>query len=410
MMYKKIIYIITILLLAYSFRTFGQNTDNDKPAVTFGGYINWTGVYDSRQTVSLREGQFLLYPANAQKDQFGMDINDKDNFNFLSVQTRLNAKIEGLEAFGAATNGFVEGEFFGTSDGDANGFRLRHAYVEFKWTNSKLVLGQTWHPMFISDAFPQVISFNTGVPFQPFSRNPQIKFIQTFNTISFQTVLYSQRDFTSNGPNGYSSSYLKNSAIPAVDFQFRINSKPILLGVGIDYKVLTPRIETTKKIATENTIKSFAGMAYFKYSQPLFSFIAEGIYGQNMTDLMMLGGYAVSKVDSVSGEETYTNIDAFSLWADVSYGKEFQVGLFAGYSENLGSDDEIVGKNYSRAENLGQLFRIAPRVQYTIGKMKMGCELEFTQAEYGTPDIYGKISNGQKINNTRFLIGLFYNI
>jgi hypothetical protein len=410
MLYKKIIFVISIILFATSFRTFGQTAGTDKPAIKFGGYINWTGIYDSRQTTSLREGQFLLYPANIQKDQYGSDVNEKDIFNFLSVQTRLNAKIDGPEAFNAATNGFIEGEFFGTSDGDANGFRLRHAYVEFKWANSNLVLGQTWHPMFITEVFPQVISFNTGVPFQPFSRNPQIKFVHTSDFLSFQTVLYSQRDFTSNGPSGYSSSYLKNSAIPAVDFQFRINPKPILIGVGVDYKVLTPRIETTKKIATDNTIKSFAGMAYFKYSQPSFSLAVEGIYGQNMTDLMMLGGYAVSEIDSVNGKEKYTNIDVYSLWLDSSLGKEFQIGLYIGFTKNLGADDVIIGKNYSRAENLGKVFRIAPRIQYSIGKIKMGCEFEFTEAEYGTPDKYGKIAGGDKVENSRFLIGLFYNI
>jgi len=273
-----------------------------------------------------------------------------------------------------------------------------------------LLIGQTWHPMFITDAFPQVISFNTGVPFQPFSRNPQIKLTQNLMGLSFSAVLYSQRDFASNGPSGYSSTYLKNSALPALDFQVQFKNETVVTGAGVDYKNLTPRLETSKKFSTENSISSIAGLIYFKYSTSMFRLTVEGVYGQNMTDLMMLGGYAVSRIDSITGSETYTNIKAYSAWTDISIGKTFQIGLFAGYSKNLGADNVIVGKNYSRAENLGQLYRIAPRIQYSTGKTKFGCEVEYTVAQYGKPDADGKIPNGTNTGNTRVLFGFNYEI
>lgn len=382
--------------------------ENTSVTVKFGGYVNWTGFYDSRQTVSLREGYFLLYPAIYSYDKNGSDVNLKSGFNFLSIQTRLNAKIDGPEAFGAKASAFIEGEFFGTSDSDVNGFRLRHAFISLKWQNTLLTIGQGWHPMFITEAFPQVLSFNTGSPFQPFSRNPQIKLTQSLGGFNFSAAVYSQRDFTSNGPAGGSSSYLRNSGIPAMDFGFQAKFGNFLFGGNVDYKILTPQLKTSQNVATDETIGSYAGMAYAKISGGDFTFTAEGVYGQNLTDILMLGGYAVASSDFVSGKETYTNINAYSAWADVSYGKDFQIGCFAGYTQNLGSDDPITGKIYSRGENIDNIFRVSPRMHWTSGKVKLGLELEYTKAAYGAADNFGKVHSITEVANTRILLSTYY--
>jgi hypothetical protein len=124
----------------------------------------------------------------------------------------------------------------------------------------------------------------------------------------------------------------------------------------------------------------------------------------------MLGGYAVSKIDTVRGYENYTNIAAYSFWGDFSFGKNLQFGLFAGYTKNLGAQADIVGKIYARGENIGSAFRIAPRIQYAAGNIKIGLELESTNAEYGSITRTGKISNSLWLNNTRILLAVFYNI
>lgn len=111
--------------------------------IDFSGFVKTDIIHDSRQTVSIREGHFLLYPAQEELDINGKDINAVSNFNILSIQTRLHGKITGPDAFGAKTSGAIEGEFFGHSDGDINGFRLRHAFVKLNWTNTQLLVGQT---------------------------------------------------------------------------------------------------------------------------------------------------------------------------------------------------------------------------------------------------------------------------
>lgn len=150
---------------------FAQNTTENTPEIKISGFVKSDFFFDSRQVATFREGHFLLYPLNELLDVNGEDINAKASFNALSIQSRVTAKLFGPEVLGAKSGGLIEGEFFGTSDADVNGFRLRHAYVTLNWENTGLLFGQTWHPMFVTDVFPQVVSFNTGSPFQPFAKN-----------------------------------------------------------------------------------------------------------------------------------------------------------------------------------------------------------------------------------------------
>ena len=80
------------------------------------------------------------------------------------------------------------------------------------------------------------MSFNTGAPFQPFSRNPQIRFSYAIDEVKFIVAVIAQRDFQSNGPGGFSSIYLRNSVIPNLHAQVQYSSNGHLAGVGIDYK------------------------------------------------------------------------------------------------------------------------------------------------------------------------------
>jgi hypothetical protein len=69
-------------------------------------------------------------------------------------------------------------------------------------------------------AFPNTISFTTGTPVLPFSRNPQIRVIQYLGSFALIGVIQSQRDYPSFGPNPAnpmssipSSEFLKNSGL-----------------------------------------------------------------------------------------------------------------------------------------------------------------------------------------------------
>lgn len=408
---KSLINFLLLFIITFMIMPVISNSQDIK--IDWGGFVKTDIIYDSRQNFSLREGHFLLWPEQEVFDVDGKDLNAKSNFNILSIQTRIQGKITGPEVFGAKTSAYLEGEFFGSTDANINSFRLRHAYVDINWESTQIRLGQFWHPMFITECFANVLSFNTGAPFQPFTRNPQIRVKQKIvDGFSVSLAAITQRDFQSDGPDGLSPKYLRNATIPNLNFGLQYLSTNLLIGANADYKQLLPRLNTSQNYQTDETVNSMSFLGYLKLNFGDFCFKVEGIYGQNATDWMMLGGYALASYDSTKGFETYTPISSLSLWSDIAYGKQLEVGVFAGYSKNLGAVDNISEINrtggkyyYGRIPNCDNLMRVSPRIAYTVGKFKTGVELEYTQASYGTNDNKdkGKVINTKTVSNMRIL-------
>lgn len=406
---------ITIILLALLSSHADAQNETKSFGISFSGFVKTDFIYDSRQTVNLREGHFLLYPMAESLGADGEDLNAAPSFNMLSIQTRLKGDITGPDALGAKTSGQIEGEFFGMAEGDINGFRLRHAFVKMDWGSSSLLVGQTWHPMFVAEVFPGVVSFNTGAPFQPFSRNPQIRFSQTLGGLRLIAVAASQRDFQSYGPDAtgkpvLSSSFLRNAVIPNLHFQAQYGIDGHVFGAGVDHKQLLPRLVTDKNTAAEERISGTSVIGYAKIDVAPLTFKVEGVLGENLADLLQLGGYAITAVDVASGEMEYSPLSSLSVWGEVIYGKEFEVALFAGYSESLGADENILGGYYVRGGNIANLLRVSPRVQYTAGKVRLAAEFEYTAAEFGTANDNNKglVENTVSVANSRLLMAVYY--
>jgi hypothetical protein len=360
--------------------------------------------------VSFREGHFLLFPSPVLGDQHGTDVNARANLNILSIQTRLAGKITGPDALGAKTGGLIEAEFFGTSEADVSGFRVRHAFLKMDWEHSSLLIGQYWHPMFVVEVHPGVISFNTGAPFQPFSRNPQIRFSHNFGDVRLIAAAMAQRDFQSHGPAGQSSSYLRNAVIPDLHAQLQYSRGGNIFGAGVDFKALVPRLVTTRNVATSESIGSVALLGYAKIALDPVTVKAEGTFGENLSDLMMIGGYGVRSIDTASGIESYSAIRTLSVWGEIAAGTDIEVALFAGYAENLGAGDNLVGTVYGRGTDIDRVFRISPRLVWNSGKVRLATEGEYTSATYGTPNGLnkGKVENTEKAGNFRLLLAAYY--
>jgi hypothetical protein len=333
----------------------------------------------------------------------------------LSIQTRLLGRITGPDALGAKTSGLIEGEFFGMADSDINGFRLRHAYVKLNWAKTELLVGQFWHPMFVTESYPDVVSFNTGAPFQPFNRSPQVRLTHWIGPLTLIATAAAQRDFVSNGPDGASSAYARNAALPEFNLRAQYAAKfesgnEMLLGFGGDLLRLKPRLATAAGYRTGATLTSEAGMAYFKFRSSGLTFKAEAVYGGNLHHLTMLGGYAVHEVtDPDKGTESYSPLNVVSAWGEIqTNGEAFQAGLFAGYSKNLGAGTDVTGAGYARGANIDTLFRIAPRVLVNSGKLRLAAEIEYTSASYGTPDLRGVVRDAAAVANLRVLGAVYY--
>ncbi|MBN2347785.1 MAG: hypothetical protein JXJ22_03045 [Bacteroidales bacterium] len=428
-MKKSILLLMAVLFLLNS-KNYAQENEEKNFGIKFSGFVKNDFFFDSRQTTAAREGHFLLWPSAVNEDINGDDINAKSNFNFLAVQSRLTGVITGPDAFGAKTSGVIEGDFFAQADDNINLFRLRHAFIKLKWSNTELLTGQYWNPLFVTGCFPGTVSFNTGTPLQSFARNPQIRLTQNFGNLQVILAALSQRDYTSRGPDPVnnsstkvSSDFLRNSSIPDLHFQvhYSFNDEAsgtnILFGAGAAYKTIVPRLYAVvgaDRYKVDEKVGGVTAIVFTKLSIQPITLKLQGRYGENIADVLSISGFAVKDVEDVtSGERSYTPLKNITFWGEAhTNGKKVQLGVFGGYLKNLGTKDAMsdpVNSVYGLATNIESLLRVSPRVIFISNKTKIACEMEYTSAAYGSNyDVNYVPANTTSVSNLRVLLSVIY--
>lgn len=425
-MKRNFLILITLGLLA----TLSSKAQDDEKdfGIRFSGFVKSDFFYDSRQTVSAREGHFLLWPAAESLDLNSEDINANANFNFLAVQSRLSGTITGPDALGAKTSGVIEGDFFGQANDNINLFRLRHAMIMLKWPNTELIAGQYWNPLFVTGCFPGTISFNTGTPLQSFARNPQIRLTQNLGNFRIIAAALSQRDFATRGVNGPDSEYLRNSGTPDAHLQVHYNgtnpdSKTgALIGAGIAYKTIVPRLYSevitgplqSDKFKVDEQVKGLTAIAFTKVTLKAVTFKMQARYGENIADVLSISGFAVKDmVNPTTGELSYTPLTNTTLWGEVhTNGKKWQAGVFGGFLKNNGTKEAMSHPGnavYGLGTNIESLIRVSPRVTFVSNKFKLAAEIEYTSAAYGSDyDVNYEPESTNTVSNTRLLLSTIY--
>ena len=436
---KKYFILLIMFVLTWQIAR-GQTPEKKEPlfGVHFSGMIKTDFIFDTRQTVNLRDGSLVFYPEPVKPDADGKDINDKSTFNILAVQTKITMNITGPDAMGAKTSGLIEAEFFGNVNPNINVFRLRHAYIKLNWPTTELMIGQYWHPMYESVCNPEVISADAGLPFKVYARNPQIRASHNIGNLKLILTVMAQIDFASNGPEGPSPRYLRNSVLPELNFQLQYLMKDetkgteFLVGAGIDYLMLTPALSSeivlqnsvdsidngivvhhdaiTATYKTNSHSRGISGTLFTKIKLPRITFKLGGVYSDNGYALSMIGGYAVKSItDSIKRFMDYANIRTFSTWMDISTnGTKWQAGAFGGFSKNLGAGTEVIGPYYSRGCNIDYLYRFSGRFIFIANKFRIAPELEYTVAAYGKINGKAFVYDSEEIGNLRILLGVYY--
>lgn len=416
---KKTILFFSLLLVSYFIKAQEEKNEEKKYSVNLYGFVKSDFFWDTRQTVSAREGHFLLFPQPVVEDLNGDDINAKPNFNFLSLQSRFGINAKGPEVIGAKTSAKIEGDFFAQANDNINLFRLRHAFVKLNWTNTELLFGQYWIPNFITGCFPGTVSFNTGTPIQPFGRSPQVRLTQSLGSVKLIGVLSSQRDYANRGPIGASGSYLRNSGIPAADFQIHFGGEnkdagtAFLAGAGFGFKRIVPGNATINGYKSDEGLNSISAIGFAKLKTSAITVKVEGVYSQNADNNLSIGGFTTTEItDAVTGEVKYTPSNTMSLWTDIHSNGKTQYGLFAGYTQNQGfSDDILTGAPvYGLGLGIESLLRVSPRVVFNYDHLRFGIEGEYTVANYGdgTFDEKGIPQNTEAADNFRLLFSVYY--
>ena len=415
----------TLFMAALMAMFIGGAKAQEKPSVKLYGFIRNYACFDTRESMTSNSEQFYYMPKDEKLDANGEDINEQPNMMLLSITTRLGLNITGLEFLGAKTSAKIESDFagFGTSN---TVLRIRQAYAKMEWEKNSILAGQAWHPM-MSDMMPDVFSLETGAPFTPFSRTPQVRYDYKNKGFTLTATALYQYQYTSYGPDGASFNYARNAIVPELYFQAMYKNGGFMIGAGVDLLTLKPRQSYTMESTDENgatvtatykckedPVVSISPTVFASYKKGNWGVKGRFTYAQNAAHLSMISGYGVTAVNE-NGEQEYGSINSASGWVDVTYKKTLKKGFltfccFAGYTKNLGCKDEFTGPIYMRGEkNMDNMWRVAPSVLYTHNAMQIGIEYNPTTVAYGTPDSQYKMSDTHNVTNHRICAMLKYN-
>lgn len=398
--------VLSVLLSVVAVCGVAQKKDFD---YKFYGQIRADFFYNSRANEESVDGLFYNYPKDYAWDVAGEDLNAQANGNMYMLYTRLGLDVKGPKLGSATTSAKVEFDFRGSGT-TLSVIRLRHAYLNLSWGKSSLLVGQTWNPLY-GDVAPQILNLNMGAPFQPFGRAPQVRYRYNVSGLQFTAAALWQSQYLSNGPDGKSNKYIKNSLIPEFYFGIDYKTSNFLVGAGVDMLSLVPRTQAIVNDVTYKVSERVTSLSYevhMKYTSPMWYVAAKSVLGSNLTQVSMLGGYGVKSTNETTGEQTYSPNRNSSSWVNVVYGKKWKAGVFAGYMKNLGTSEPI-SKMYGTGTNVDQLMSGTLELTYNLPHWKIGVEYNHTKAWYGDLNPKnGKIINTHDVANNRIVASVLY--
>ena len=364
----------------------------EETSATLYGYAKGEFAFDSRQVIAAREGNYIDL---ASPNVTG---NNVANFNGWGVESRLGVKVAGPEFFGMKSEALIEAHFFGSSDALINTLALRHAYVKLSSDKVEWLVGQYWHPMFVTNVSPGTYNFNAGSPFQPFNRSPQIRF-STKGNARFTLAAITERDFASVVYGGGNAA---KSGLPAFHAQLQFGSdEKFVGGFGANVK-FTRNTGADHKTAHGKTLAAFNFLAYAKAQfTENFAWKIYGNFGQNPSELLQLGSVAYSELDLL--KDNLKNSTTLSLWTEFAgkFSDSFEWGVFGGYSQDFGFNENNFLATYKTNSKYagtataglipGSTWRVSPRMGWKSGNTKLGLEFDYTSTTYGNFDNKGKI-------------------
>ena len=378
---KKTILIITAALLAGS-AAFAQET----PAkFKLYGFIRNYAAVDSREVSAGTEDLYFYMPKD-KKVVDGADLNEGLNWRYVSLTTRLGLDVSGYKWNGMGISGKVEADFYNLS-GSVPILRLRQAFMKLSWDESPiaLTLGQTWHPM--AADMPHITNLETGAPFNPFNRSPQVTAdVNLGSGLSFTASLLYVNHYLPTGPDGKSKNYFKYG-YPELYVGLGYKEGKIAAKVGLDMLNIRPyRIMNDQK--AKGLLTTFSPFVFFQYTDGMFQLRAKSILAQAGEHMNLLSGYGVASLDYAENRLTYTPMRDWASFVSCQYGKKVQVMGMLGYMKQLGTTADLINisalwLNGSADTAIQQAFRATPTVAWNLGKFTLSLEYNLTAAQFG---------------------------
>lgn len=404
---------------AFASEPAGETAKTEKPShIKFYGFIRNYFAFDTRESKAGTKDLFYYLPKDEALNAKGEDMNAQSTFRYLAITSRFGLDIKDYQIGNTNVAAKIETDFY-CMNGNVAVLRLRQAFATLSWKDlgkensqsASLKIGQAWHPLAADQ--PYVIDLETGTPFNPFSRTPQVMFDYNFSKNFTLTggIIY-QMQYLSAGPNGASDNYLKYSCVPEIYAGATFKSNNGFTGrVGVDVLSIKPRWRDGAGNKVDDRITTINPYVYVQYVNKDFSINGKVVYASAGEHFNMLSGYGVSKVNA-DGSMDYAPLHSTASFLSVKYGRKVQVQGMIGYVKNLGTSESLVadktvdGKDYTKTSNLyisgngfhnlNQLFRVTPTVLYNLGKLSFGLEYDITAAQYGKYEESGYVnaSNG----------------
>ena len=382
---NKSILATAVAVLALSFSAAAQ----DNATVQFKpyGFIRNYFAADSRESVYGVDDLFYYLPKDRNIVD-GEDLNAQSTYVYGNLTSRLGLDIVGYQVNGWNVSARFEADFAAGLSGVTGTatLRLRQAFVTLAKDGVSIKAGQSWHPM--AADMPHIFSLNTGAPFGPFSRTPEV--VADFglgNGVTLTTAALWQMQYTSAGPSGASAEYIKYGGIPELYLGLSLKDGGFTGRVGLDMLSIKPRhLNAAGNHKVKDRITTVSPFMYAEYVNGMFAVKAKTIFAQAGEHMNLNGGYGVSSVDT-DGTWHYAPTRNSSSWISFTYGKKVQGVLFAGYVRNFGTAKELVGPLYfskNSFSNMNRMFRITPEMMFNWGKVTLGLEYELTGVQYGS--------------------------
>lgn len=422
----------------------GLVVSSETVALQISGFVKSVLLIDTREMIGFRDNLQAPLPAPRVNDVCGKDINSRGQLSLFSIQTRLQGLITGHSTGKIYPAGFVEIDFTGAWVNDGvrdvqvdlhnalGGATLRHAFIQLDWDGGSLLAGQFWHPLVPPEAPVTNPTTFDNAPFECVGRYPQIRFTgRPYTFVEFIFAAASQFDFKSNGPEGFSTKYLRRAIVPNLHAQVRLYGCDAVFGFSLDYKRLIPRLSTVfggSVYSTRAGVSSLSAQAYGRYEYERF--ISTGIvtYASNLTDELLLGGYGVTSNNPKTNHETYSPIRYVAGIFDFYLRCCVEPGLTIGFTKNIGCHDclyEIPGASgndrfiiYGRGvidstfeqESLNAIdyaMTFAPRIKWHHESFTIASEIRLIRAAYGELTNKAKVINACPVNDIRFNVSLY---
>ena len=428
---RKSLFLITLAALLTGSAAFAQE---EVPAqYKLYGFIRNYMVFDTHEVSAGTQDLYFYMPKDRNLDDEGTDLAEIPSFRMLALTTRLGLNVSGYRIGDLKVSGAVEGDFY-CMNGSVAAFRLRQAYMGLLWDNLVLGdllvnVGQTWHPL--AADLPHVTNLETGAPFNPVNRSPQIMAHWTVGKFTWTGGILYPMQYLPTGPNGKSGDYNKYGLIPEVYLGVSLKSGGFLGRVGVDFFSIKPRwnapiitasdvvdgqrvlvYDTSVTKQNQSRLFAYSPFVFLQYTHGSFQVKAKSILAQAGEHLNLLSGYGAT-FDWNREELTYTPMQDWASYISFQVGKKWQFLAMAGYMQRLGTTKSIFGYddyfvnslwlNTSADTRIQRAVRITPTIALNVGKLTFSLEYNGTAAFFGEGqyNIGGLYESGHWVLNHR---------